>query len=287
MKKYIIAIVISLLFLAGIGVYQYFRFYDGKLHVVFCSVGQGDAVLMWTPERLDLLVDGGPERRVLDCLGKHLPFWERNLDMVFLTHPHSDHFTGLYYVLDLYNVLSFDTERLVNKSQAFKQLVKKINEKKVMNRIIAAGDRFRVGKDVVVEVESPGEDVLKKYSPNGEIGEMKEQASLILHVIYKNFDILLTGDSQAEELKKVADAELRKIEVLQVPHHGSTTGMNEEILKLLAPKLAVISVGEKNSYGLPKKDVLDMLKGAGVKTLRTDMGGDIEIISDGVRWWRK
>lgn len=287
MRKYFLVIIVSLIILAGIGVYQYLYFHDERLHVVFCSVGQGDAILVRTGEGINILVDGGPDKSVLDCLAGHLPFWERRLDMVFLTHPHSDHYTGLLGVLDLYYVLSFDLERLGSKAMIYKQLIKKVEGKNIKERKIGEGDRFRIGKDVVMEVEAPSEVVLKSFGPKGEIGESGEQASLILHLEYKDFDLIITGDIQAEEMMRVSRQERRSIEVMQVPHHGSLTGMDEEIIELIKPKMAVISVGKKNTYGLPNEKILKMLEKTEVKVWRTDEAGDVEVVSDGERYWVK
>lgn len=80
------------------------KFPDGKLQVVFCDVGQGDAIYLKTPRGRDILVDGGPDTKVLSCLGRHMPFWDRKIELVFLTHPHSDHQTGIIAVKNRYQI---------------------------------------------------------------------------------------------------------------------------------------------------------------------------------------
>ncbi len=85
---------------------------DGKLHLVFCDVGQGDAIYIKTPKGSDILVDGGPNEKVLDCLGRHLPFYDRDIELVVLTHPHADHFTGLISVLERYSVKKIVLENI-------------------------------------------------------------------------------------------------------------------------------------------------------------------------------
>ena len=281
MKKFLFIVSLSIVFLSTIFVYQYVYFYDNKLHVVFCNAGQGDAIFIKTPSNAYILVDGGPDKSVLSCLSNHMPFWERTLDIVFLTHPHADHFLGLMDVVDRYITLSFDTERLGNKTQSFKGLSKIIAEKKIPQRAIFEGDRYRLGDDIFLEVEAPSLEFLQRSSPNGMIGEGGELASLILKLEYKDFDVLLTGDSQSEALSGVVSQNYDSIEVLQVPHHGSKTGLNKEIVNDLVPKLAVISVGAANRYGHPNRGVLQMLTEKGIAVLRTDQKGDIEIVSDG------
>ena len=85
-------------------VYQNITYNDKKLHVVICDVGQGDAIFIRTPSGSDILIDGGPDDSVLACLGKHMPFWDRTLEIMILTHPHADHLTGLIDVSKSYSV---------------------------------------------------------------------------------------------------------------------------------------------------------------------------------------
>jgi competence protein ComEC len=285
MRKYLIFSIISIIFLAGFVMYQYIIFYDNKLHIVFCDVGQGDAIFIRTPERKNILVDGGPDNEVLSCLADNLPFWDKRLDMIVLSHPHLDHFMGLYFVIDRYYVTSFVTEKLSNNIQSFRELEKKVMVKKIAQKNVFAGDRFKIEEDLVLKIVSPSDSFLKRTSPNGLIGESGEFASLILKLSYKDFDLLLTGDAQSDGVLESAEAGDGSVEVLQVPHHGSATGLNKEIVEKLSPKLAVISVGARNRYGHPNKKILEILDEARAKVLRTDEEGDVEIVSDGKVFW--
>src|SRR3989344_6930328 len=122
MKKYIL-IGFALLFLLGVfTVFQYLKFSDGKLHIVFCNVGQGDAIFMRTAKGKTILVDSGPDNTVLDCLSGHMPFWQRTIDVAILTHPHADHFMGFMPVLRRYKVKMFATEKLMNQTVGYRQL---------------------------------------------------------------------------------------------------------------------------------------------------------------------
>ena len=188
--------------LLGITIYQKLTLDDGRLHLIFCDVGQGDAILIRTTRSLDILVDGGPDERVLNCLGKHLPFWDRKLEMVILTHPHADHFTGLLTAFKRYSVLSFVTEKLINQSVGFSQLLKELKTRKLTPQNIYGGDRFTTKDGLIVQILAPSQSFLETTSPGGEIGESSEFASLVILVSFGEFDFLLTGDSQVEELKE-------------------------------------------------------------------------------------
>lgn len=283
MKSKALLILLSLFLLSGIFIYQYSRFNDGKLHVVFCNVGQGDGIFVRTPNGTDILIDGGPDNSVLSCLSNNMPFWDRDIELMVLTHPHADHLNGLISVMERYNVLYFATERLGNNTAGFKDLMEKIRNRKT--RYIYAGDRINLKDNVRIRVLAPTKSFIEASSPNGMIYDTGEFSSLIALLSYGSFDVLLTGDSQTKELEDAINGEKMLIEVFHVPHHGSKTGLNSDLLYQITPQLALISVGQKNKYGHPSKEVLSVLKESGTRFLRTDEKGEIEIVSDGKRWW--
>lgn len=284
MNKKILAVMIFIILgLVGIIVWQEVTINDGKLHVVFCDVGQGDAIFIRTPKKTDILIDGGPDRRVLDCLSQHMPFWDRTIDVVILSHPHQDHFAGLIDVLQSYTVLAFDSENLINKSAGFGQLQNTLTAKAVKTRYLSAGDALKTKDGLSMEVLAPSLSFLDRTSPNGEIGESGEFASLIILMSFGESTFLLTGDSQAPQLGE-AVGKVGEVGILQVPHHGSKTGLTKDILNVILPKLAVISVGKNNRYGHPNTEVIKILRDEDIKILRTDEAGEVEIVSDGKSW---
>lgn len=283
MKKILILSLSSFLFLLGFFVYDLLRFSDSKLHVVFCNVGQGDGIFVRTPRGNDIVLDGGPNDSILSCISSHVPFWDRRIELMFLSHPHLDHFLGLISVIQRYTVLAFVSEALANKTASFQELMSEIHKKQIPERLVLASDRFKTADNVIFRIVGPSKEFLHKTSPEGIIGENKEFASLETLIKYGNFSVLLTGDSQAAELQEAVDNGLIPkdgVKILQVPHHGSKTGLNPAVIEALNPKIAVISVG-KNKYGHPSQEVLKLLNDHKVKILRTDQKGDIEIISDG------
>ncbi|MGI8419552.1 MAG: ComEC/Rec2 family competence protein [Candidatus Levyibacteriota bacterium] len=283
MKKLVLIILVTIIALVSVSVYEYFHFYDGKLHVIFCNVGQGDAILIVTPTNKHILNDGGPDQKVMDCLSRHMPFWEQRIDLMILTHPHADHFFGMFDVLRKYQVKAFATEDLLNKTQGYQELLKRLAQKQVPQVRVFAGDSWHVGQ-VRLQVVGPTEAYLNQTSPGGTIGESKEFASVITEVSYGSFSALLTGDSQASGLDNVLNNINTNLTVLQSPHHGSATGLNAAVLQSLAPRVAVISVGAHNRYGHPSPQILDLYKSFDIPYHRTDQEGDVEIVSDGNTW---
>ncbi len=287
-KNLLITIIIFIAFISVLAL-QLVRFGDGRLHIVFCDVGQGDAIYIKTPDNIDILIDGGPNEKVLSCLGKHMPFWDKTLELVILTHPHADHLNGLIKVFENYTVLRFATEDLKNTTQGFKLLIDLTQKQNINIKYVYAGDKFRFKDGVVLEIVGPTREFLQSTSSDGFITGRGEFANVETLVKYKDFSALLTGDSQASELEEalpIVQEALRQaqgfstVSVLQVPHHGSKTGLTTEILDVLLPQIAVISVG-KNSFGHPSPEILKILRDKDIKILRTDEKGDIKIETDG------
>ena len=281
MKAFFLFFSISLILLGLLFLFQTQTRDDGKLHIVFCDVGQGDAVLIRTPSGSDMLFDGGPDKKVLSCLSEHMPFWDRNIELIFLSHPHADHLTGLIDVIERYTLGHFVTEDLVNDTAEHRALFAYLEKEQVQRKYVVANERFRTPDGVTITVLGPTREYLALTSPDGRINS-REFASLILHLRYGEFDLLLTGDSQSVQMEEAVSG-LGRIDVLQVPHHGSKTGLTSAIVERLAPKVAVISVG-KNNYGHPAKLTLDELRKVESKIVRTDKEGDIEIVTDGKTW---
>lgn len=223
---------------------------DGKLHLVFCDVGQGDAAYIRFPDGRDMLVDGGPNDKVLQCLGKHMPFWDRALDLVVLTHPQKDHMQGLIAVFERFGVDYFVRSAVSNDTEGYKKLMEVIMVKKIKERFVTQGEQITVGS-ARLAVLWPSHEMLARLNPTtlqgysfkgAEVLGAKDStnindASVVLWLRYGSFDAILTGDAdtrveQGHWRTLLAD---EQVEVLKVPHHGSKTGMSEEFLNWLYP----------------------------------------------------
>ena len=246
---------------------------DGKLHLVFCDVGQGDATLI-TYRQTQVLIDGGPDQKVLQCLDQKMPFYDRRLEMIVLTHPEQDHETGLIDVLERYNVRYFVSNGLRKSSATFLELEKIKEEKKVLSVSVKTGDRIKIGP-LGFSVLWPPKEFLQEDELN--------ESSVVLKLSFGHFKALLTGDISEKVEKKL---DLKKVEVLKVAHHGSRFSTSAAFLEMIRPELAVISVGQ-NRFGHPTKEVLESLNQVQAKVVRTDKVGAVEIVSDGWRWYHR
>lgn len=256
---------------------------DGKLHLVFCDVGQGDAIYIRGATGEDILVDGGPNEKVLSCLGSHMPFYDRTLELVILSHPQADHLNGLISAVERYNVNYFVSSGIGSETEGYKRLENLIKTKKIDKKMLFSGGKI-VLDGLTLATLWPKEGVLGAATSETNLNDL----SLVLRLSYGNFDALLTGDAGASVLEELAlsPSLAGEWEVLKIPHHGSKTSLLTSFLEKISPQLAVISVG-KNSYGHPAKETLRMLKDLGIKILRTDENGEIEIVSDGKGWYTR
>lgn len=270
----------------------------GKLRFIFCDVGQGDAILMITPSGREILVDGGPGSRVLGCLSGRMPFWNRTLDAVFLTHSQQDHMEGLVSVLANYKVKMIGTTGVKNETALFGAWQQAMEAEKSKIYTPKRGDMLIVDPSTsltlrVIEVlrasSSRGSNVTIEilWPPAEKIGQWRSEtpedlndSSVIMRVTYGQICAYLTGDIPKEILETVAD---KPCHILKVAHHGSRTGTNQEILDKVKPQIAVIQAGENNRFGHPHKEVVDLLNSKGIKTLRNDELGTFEVNTDGER----
>lgn len=267
---------------------------DNKLHLVFCNVGQGDAIYIRFPDGRDMLVDGGPNNSVLQCLGKYMPFWDKKIDMVILTHPERDHMQGLVSVLSRFQVSYLVRSDITNDSEGFRELLSIIKNNHISEKLVTAGEKIDIG-DSTLSILWPNTRELALVNPEygnpnpnilgAQNGTGLNDASVVLWLRYGNFDALLPGDNDTQTSFEYRGTPLAddQLEVLKVPHHGSKTGLNQAVIDWLHPQLAIISVG-KNSFGHPTSEILNLLNLNKIKILRTDQAGDIEIISDGINW---
>lgn len=274
-----------------------FSFPDNQLHLVFCDVGQGDAILI-TKGFEQILIDGGPNDKVLNCLTNNMPFFDRTIEIVALTHPEADHLTGIISVLDKYQVDTFVSGPEGNNSAIYTALREKLRVKSEKKEIKIenpyTGEKIRLG-DIMLQTLWPEKNwVANKLSNTAanfnsdsagssvlglQTGNLKlNQFSLVFLLQYKDFSALLMGDADSKVQNDILlSNSLRSLDILKFPHHGSKTGMAENFLATIKPKEAVISVGQ-NSYGHPTSEALDMLKKFNVTIRRTDLEGEIKYV---------
>ncbi len=246
---------------------------DGRVHVAFLDVGEGSATLIRTARGQTVLVDGGPSPVALaEGLGRQLPFWQRTLDMVVLSHADEDHLLGLVDLGARYRIGQVLESGRPGDSPGYARWSAQLAAAGVTRTVAAAGQRVPLGEGAWLEVVTSGSEVGGLAASNS--------SSLVLRLAVGNASVLLPGDAEADTLRWLA-ATGRPVSatVLALPHHGARAGLDAEALRRVAPTAAVISVGAGNRFGHPAPETLELLRDLPV--YRTDVHGTIELIMDG------
>lgn len=245
---------------------------DGHTHIHFFDVGQGDSTLIKTPTGRTVVIDGGPDWSTLESLGSTLPFFQRRIDVLVLSHANLDHLASFPELLMRYRVgqllVSVDTVS----APWFQKIIDATKHAHTELRVMRAGDSISLDTELTMDILWPA----KKINP----ALLKElnNTSLVLRIDDRHHSALFTGDMESlvEEVMLRAKIPLES-EILKVAHHGSKTSSTEAFLRAVRPKIAVISVGKDNSYGHPNADVIKRLESVGATVRRTDQEGGIDV----------
>lgn len=245
---------------------------DSLLHVSLLNVGQGDAIFIRSSDGENIIIDGGPDQKVITELADVVPFFDRTFDYAILTHPDKDHIAGLLNVLKRYpvkHILFTGAYKKDYYSEAFAQIIK---EKNIP--IIIADEKSDIFlKDGTII------DVLFPFTQDVGLKTDTNETSIVLKVIYGKTGMLFMGDAEAKtEEKLIAHGADVRADLIKIGHHGSKNGTTENFLKTVSPTASFISVGRNNGYKHPHTELLKRLQKTGQKIFRTDFNGRIEII---------
>jgi len=249
------------------------------LEVNFFDVGQGDAIFIQTPQLHQILIDGGPDPTILEKLGKEMPFWDRTIDLVVLTHPEEDHLAGLIDVLKRYKVENILWTGVLHTAPEYDEWKRAIETEGAKIEIAKAGQKIFWDKNYenFIEILYPFKNLVGQ--------DLKEvnDTSVVSRLVFGEKSFLFPGDIYEKAEKEILNrgAEINS-DVLKISHHGSKTSSSPQFLEEVSPEIAVISAGLNNSYGHPHKETLEKLENYGIRILRTDKEGDIKVISDGI-----
>ena len=254
----------------------------GVLKVVFFDVGQGDSIFIETPERLQVLIDGGPDLTVLEKLAKEMPFYDRTIDLIILTHPEHDHLFGLLEVLKRYKVKNILWTGIIRNTAEWQEWKNLIEKERAEIKIAESGQKIILQEEPLILFNTlyPFENL------DGKEVKDSNDTSIVASLIFGAHSFLFTGDitKKTEQELVAQDVYLNSV-VLKIAHHGSKTSSSEEFLESVFPEVAVLSVGE-NKYGHPSPEVLARLEKSGIEVLITRESGDIKFISDGTIYER-
>ena len=248
-----------------------------NLEVDFLDVGQGDTILIKSPFGQNILVDGGPDGKVVEQLGKKLPFWDKQIDLIVLTHPHDDHVTGLTEIIKRYDVRKILYTGVVHDAPNYLAWLEEARNKKIPLALVDRPQVIKLGENCELDVLFPQKSFI------GQGIENLNNSSIVAKLFYGQTSFLLTGDAEIAVEKDLLAASVDlKSQVLKIGHHGSDTSSSEEFLEAVKPKFAVIEVGKDNDFGHPNLRILKRLERIGAEIFRTDLDGTIKFESDGM-----
>jgi len=252
---------------------------EGRLRVTFLDVGQGDAAFIELPDGKTMLIDGGGAYGNFD-LGRVAvaPYlWDtghRRIDYLAASHPQLDHMGGLVYLAKKFRIGEVWTNGMDKEAGFYRRFREALSEKAIPERRITRGDR---------PVDSGGVRILPLHPGACDSFASDNDQSLVIRIEYGRESILFTGDiERPAEWELLDHAVLLKATVLKVPHHGSRTSIDPDFLTRVGPSIAVISVGENNSYRHPSPETLAAYESKGAKIYRTDRDGAVIFETDGV-----
>lgn len=248
---------------------------ETRMH--FFDIGQGDAVYIRTENHTDIVVDGGPSDAILSKLGEAMPFYDRTIDILILTHPHADHITGAIAILKQYRVKTVYLSGARHTTHEYLELLRLLAKHAEIAKIkVDHPMAVRFSTQTALSFLYPDFDVSSSTAPPF-IKDNLNNTSVVVKFTHQKKSVLLTGDIEQEVeeylVKKGSDV---SADVLKVAHQGSRTSSTEPFLRFVRPGLAVISVG-KNDYGHPHPEVAERLRALRIQTVRTDEEGDVVI----------
>lgn len=249
------------------------------LTVTFLDVGQGDAILIETPDEYQVLIDGGPDTSILRELGEALPAFDRSIDMIIPTHPDRDHIGGFPEVFARYEIGHVLASAAVSESEVYDAYIDGVENENSIVFPAQRGQVIELGENVTLTVLYPDISAISRSA---------NDASTVIRLDYGETSMLLTGDIEESVesylLSSPGIVELLDVDVLKAGHHGSRTSSSLPFLSAITPQHVVIQAGEGNSYGHPHEDVLERLVLFTEEVHCTCEEGRIVLRSDGERW---
>ena len=237
--------------------------------IVFFDVGQGDAILIQQDD-FQILVDGGPDDRILYELAKKMPKNDKTIEVVVLTHPHEDHIRGLMNVLEGYVVERLLLNRVESENKAYRYMLE--NYEEILMEVVK-GDTVQY-KDILATVLFPFDEEREVYA------NLNNESVVLLVEVY-DYRVLLMGDGEVElEQRLLENLEIENIHILKAGHHCSKTSSSEMFLRKVNPTTAICSCGRGNRFGHPHYETLQKFEMLNVQYLITYMEGNIVIKFD-------
>lgn len=244
---------------------------DGRLHVSFLDIGQGDAAFLQTPTGRQVLIDCGPDTALLQGLGKHMSFFDRSIDLLILSHSDLDHIGGCIDVLKRYRIESVLFPEKESDDPRFAEFLALLTQQHIPVVLADPTRDIDLGDGVMLDILWPTAAALARFDDRNDV-------SVILNVAFEYERILFTGDlGAAGESALLASGADVSATILKVGHHGSRNSSSTGFLLAVSPDTAIISAGKDNSFGHPHPMIIQRLQDRNVTIRSTMEEGTIEV----------
>jgi competence protein ComEC len=252
------------------------RMPTGHTEVDVFDIGQGDSILITTPSGKRILVDGGRDLLPITELSNRLPFLDRRIDLLVLSHPDLDHVASFPEIVRRYEVKAALITGVAAETKAYNEFLDLLAEKKISKMIADPTKDIDFGDGVVLDIVWPPPLLVGVHT------DATNETSIVMRLLvatdHGSSSMLFTGDMGEPEEKQVLNsgADIRA-DILKVGHHGSKGSSSTGFLLAVHPKLAVISVGRKNSYGHPHPSILKRFEVLGIPVRATAWEGTVKM----------
>lgn len=246
-----------------------------EMHAYFLDVGQGDSILLVSPNDKTMLIDAGTSKSYEIIQDKLQELEIEKLDCVIATHPHADHIGSMTSIIENYEIESFYLPECDTETKTYTNMMNALDEKDIEYQYLYANLEVPWDEEVEVRVLSPVQGV--------NYGAIINNYSIMLHITYGETSMLLAGDAEKKAEQKVLETfESIQADVLKAGHHGSDTSSTRDFIEAVSPELVIISVGADNKYDHPSKKTMDLFEELGIQVMRTDLDGTIHLIFSGL-----
>lgn len=247
---------------------------DGKCHAYFLDIGQGDAALLVSPSGKQVVIDGGPDRSLLEHLGKRFSFFDRDIDALVLSHPHLDHLAAFPELAKRYRIRRAILTGAQNGLPAYNEMLGNLQAQDTIMHFADDRRDIDLGDGLVLDLLWPP----RSLAGQKQDADAANNSSVTLRATCRNRSILFTGDMEEPQENAILSEGIDvRADILKVAHHGSKTSSSTGFLLAVQPDLAVISVGRVNTFGHPSPSVIDRFRTLRIPVRMTAKEGTVAL----------
>lgn len=276
-KKKIKKVKILIIFLSTLisSFYLLLKYYqentNQELLVSFINCSQADAIFLKTPYGQQIIIDFGSNQGLKD-LNKRIPWWDKTIDLMIITHPHDDHIAGMKSIIERYEVKNIMYTGIISDSPIYLDLLNTVEERNIPLLIPKPQQKISFGDSCNLDIIYP-----IKSLANKEISNLNN-SSIVSRLDCAGTSFLFVGDAEIEEENEILQTKVKlQSDILKVGHHGSITSSQLDFLNQVQAKIAIIMVGQNNSFNHPSLRTIEKLKRLNYQIFRTDLDGTIDI----------